>query len=102
MAIYGLAIIPLINVLSADNVTQKWDADDGNAVGKLSNLRTVLDKIVSLGIFFGYYVKASKCQLIVKDEKIYEAEKIFENTGITVKAGARVIGSVIETEFVKS
>ena len=47
MAMYGLAIIPHIKLLSEDDVTQKWYADDGNAVGKLSNLRTVLDKIVS-------------------------------------------------------
>ena len=98
MAMYGLAIIPRIKLLSVDDVSQKWYADDGNAVGKLSNLRTVLDKIVSLGKFFGYHVKASKCQLIVKDEKLGEAQKIFANTGITTKAGARVLGSVIGTE----
>ena len=80
-----------------DDVTQKWYADDGNAVGKLSNLRTVIDKIVSLGIFFGYHVKESKCQLIVKDEKLGEAQKIFANTGITTKAGAQVLGLVTGT-----
>ena len=95
---YGLAKIPLIKFLSVDDVTQKWYADDRNAVGKLSNLRTVLDKIVSLGKFFGYHVKASKCQLIVKDEKLGEAQKMFANTGITIEAGARVLGSVIGTE----
>ena len=47
-------------------------------------------------------MKASKCQLIVKDQKIGEAEKCFENTGITVKVGAPVLGSVIGTESVKS
>ena len=98
MAMYGLAIIPLIKLLSVDNVTQKWYADDGNEVGNLSNLRTVLDKIVSLGKFFGCHVKASKCQLIAKNEKLGEAEKIFENTGITIKAGTRVLGSVIGRE----
>ena len=87
-----------MKLLSVDNVTQKWFADDGKAVGKLSNLRTVLDKIISLGKFFGYHVKASKCQLIVKDEKLSEAEKIFENAGITIKAGARVLGLAIGTK----
>ena len=43
-------------------------------------------------------MKASKCQLIVKDEKIGEAQKIFANTGTTIKAEARVLGSVIGTE----
>ena len=92
MAMYGLAIIPLIKILSADNLTRKWYTDDGNAVGKLSNLRTVLDKTVSIGKFFDYRVKASKCQLIVKDKKLGEAEKIFEITGMTKKAGVRVLG----------
>ena len=53
MDMYGLAIIPLKKLLSVDDVNQKWYADVGNAVGKLSNLRTVLDKIASLGKFFG-------------------------------------------------
>ena len=30
-----------------------------------------------------------------KDENLGEAEKIFENTGVTIKAGARVLGSDI-------
>ena len=99
MAMYGLAIKPLKKLLSADNVTQKWyDADDGNAVGNLGNLRTVLDKIKSLGNFFGYHVKASICQLIFKDEKFGEVEEIFENTEITINACARELASVIGTE----
>ena len=98
MAIYGLAIIPPIKLLSVDIKTQKWYADDGNAVRKLSNLRTVLDKIVSLGKFFGYHVKASKSRIIVKDEKLGEAEKIFKITGITIKEGTREFVSIIGTE----
>ena len=72
------------------SVTQNWYADDGNAVGKLSNLRTVLDKILSLAKNFGYHVKAFKCQLIARNEKLRDAEKIFAKTGITIKAGARL------------
>ena len=75
MAMYGLAIIPLIKILSVYNVTQKWYADDGNAVGKLSNLRTVLDKVVSLGKFFGYHVKASKCQSLLRMKKSMKLKK---------------------------
>ena len=91
---HSLAIIPLIKLLSVDKVTQKWYGDLGNAVGELSNLRTILDKIVSLGKFFGYHVKASKCQLIVKDEKLGDAKTSFEKLGMTIKAGAGVLGSV--------
>ena len=69
-----------------------------NPVGKLNNLQTLLDKIVSLGKFFGYHIEESKCQLIDKDKKLGEADKIFENTGNNIKAGARVLGAVIGTE----
>ena len=78
MDMFGLDIIPFIKLLSVDKVTQKWYADDRIVVGKLGSLQTVLDKIVSLSKFFEYLVKTSKCQLIVKDEKLGEAEKIFE------------------------
>ena len=61
---------------------------------------TILDKIVQLEKFFGYIVKAPKCQLIVKDEKLGEAEKVFENTGITIEAAARVLDAVIGRESV--
>ena len=80
-----------------DNSTQKWCADNGNAVGKLSNPRTVRNKIVSLCNFFCYHVKASKWQFFGKDKKLGEAERIFKKTRITIMAGAQVLGSVIGT-----
>ena len=40
MSMYSLAIIPLIKLLSVDNVTQKWFADDGKAVGKFCQIGT--------------------------------------------------------------
>ena len=70
----------------------------GNAVRKLKNLRTVLGKIIKQGIFFGYHVETSKSQLILKDGNYNEALKVFKNTGIKMKKGARVLGSVIESE----
>ena len=36
MFMYGPAMIPLIKLLSVEDVTQKWYAGDKNAVGKLS------------------------------------------------------------------
>ena len=34
MALYGIAILPLITRLHNDSLTPKWYADDGSAVGK--------------------------------------------------------------------
>ena len=37
MAMYGLATLPLIKLVNGNSLTQKWYADDGNAVGNLSS-----------------------------------------------------------------
>ena len=71
----GLATLPLKNLVNDYSLTQKWYADDGNAVGKLKSLR---NNIIKHGEYFGYHVKSSKCQLIVKDEKYEEAIKVFK------------------------
>ena len=66
MAMYGIGIIPLIELLQKPNVTQKWYADDGSAACDLKSLSAILDNLDMYGKAFGYNVKPSKCQLIVK------------------------------------
>ena len=80
MPMYGLAILPFTKLVNDNSLTQKWYADNGNAVGNLKSLRRVLDNIIKHGKHFGYHVKASKCQLIVKDEKYNEVIKIKNTT----------------------
>ena len=36
IAMYGVATLPLINMLEDQNLTHKWYADDGNVAGSLS------------------------------------------------------------------
>ena len=98
MARNGLASLPLIKKIKDNSLIQKWYADDGNAVGKLKSLRRVLDNIIKHGEFFGYHVKASKCQHSVKDENNEEAIKVFKNTEIEIKKVARVLGFVIGSD----
>ena len=98
MAMYGLATLPLIKLVNDNSSTPKWYADDGNEVGKFKSLQTVLHNIIKHGKYFGYHLKASKCQLIVKDEKYNEALNVFKITEIESKEGARGIGSVIGSE----
>ena len=98
MAMYGLSTLPLIELVSDSSLTQKKYVDDGNAVGNFKSLGRVLHNIIKHGKYFGYHVKASKCQLIVKDEKYNEAIKKFKNNEIEMKKGVRVLGSVIGPE----
>ena len=62
MAMYGIEIVPLIELLQKPNVTQKWYADDESAAGDLRSLRAILDNLDVHGKAFGYNVKPSKCQ----------------------------------------
>ena len=96
MAMYGIGIIPLIELLQKPNVTQKWYADDGSAGGDLS-LRAILDNLNVHEKASGYKVKPSKCQLILKDTSRESVIKVFEGTNITIVDGFRVLGSVIGT-----
>ena len=97
MAMYGIEIIPLIELLHKPNVTQKWYADDGNAAGDLKSLRAILDNLDVHGKAFGYNKKPSNSQIIVQENRRDSAIKVFESTNITMADGFRVLGSVIGT-----
>ena len=97
MAMYGIGIIPLIELLQKPNVAQKCYADDGSAAGDLKSLRALLDNLDMHGKAFGYNMKPSKCQLIVKENCRESAIKVFEGTNIKMVDGFRVHGSVIGT-----
>ena len=93
MAMYGIAITLLIELLQKQIVSQKWHANDGSAAGNLKSLRAKLGNLDVHGKDFG---KRSKCQLIVKKPRD-SAIKVFEGTHFTMVVGFRVLGSVIGT-----
>lgn len=56
MAVYVVAISPLILRLQDENAKQVWFADDATAGGELTHLRMWWDRIVDLGLDYGYYI----------------------------------------------
>ena len=98
MAMYGIAILPLIKLIDNENLCQKWFADDGNAVSKLDQLRIVLENVIKHGKHFGYHAKPSKCKLIVKNGLEEKAKKVFKGLNVEIVGGSRVLGSVIGSE----
>ena len=79
MTMYGVATLPLIDMLEDQNLTLKWYADDGNVAGSLQSLRIVLDKLYEHGGAFGYNV--IKCHLTTKPEFVQKAKKVFSGLG---------------------
>ena len=96
MALYRVAVLPLIDMLEDQNMTHKWYADDGNVTGSIESVRIVLDKLYEHGGAFGYDV--IKYHLITKPEFAHKANKDFSGLDVDVFEGHRVLGSVIGSD----
>ena len=98
MAMYAIAIRPLINHLQSESLKQIWYADDAAAGGELSDLKAWWDQLIQLGPDYGYYPNASKSWLVVKEDHLTAAEAIFSDSGISItNEGRRYLGGAIGT-----
>ena len=98
MAIYAVAVTPLIHRVQEENVKQIWFADDASGGGKLLKLKVWLDNLRKYGPMYGYFVNLSKTWLVVKEDHFTEAEDIFRDTGVNItKEGKRHLGGALGT-----
>ena len=67
MAMYAIAITPLIQRLEDHGVKQAWYADGATAGGALKQLKQWWDGIAELGPDYGYFPNATKTWLVVKE-----------------------------------
>ena len=100
MAMYALAIVPLLNHLHNNidhtKCKQVWYADDATAAGKLRNMRHWWDHLVKEGPKYGYFPNAKKTKIVVKPSFIEEAKKMFAGTNVTVTSrGESHLGAAI-------
>ena len=84
MAIYAVAITPLIHCLADENMKQVWFADDASAGGRLEHIKNWWDNISQIGPEYGYFPNASKTWLIVKERNFEQAEQMFQGTGVVI------------------
>ena len=96
MAMYGIAILPLIDLIQKTNITQKWYADDGNVTGSLKDLKAVHEQLKQHGPVFGY--TRTKCNIIAKSEHMKQAQSLFNKEDVEIVDGHRVLGSVIGSD----
>ena len=101
MGAYTLGILPLIHFLIefiSINLSAKEVAfaDDFTVAGKLTSIRDYWGKLTVLGPKYGYFPKASKSYLIVKEDKLGEARNVFNNSNVSITIeGKRHLGAVI-------
>ena len=84
MAMYTVAITPLIKILEDDETKQVWFADDATAGGGLTDLKKWWDLIVKRGPAYGYCPNPTKTCLVVKDEYAARAEEVFQRSSFIV------------------
>ena len=95
MAVYALALLPLVSLLW-DELRQAWFADDAAATGELFAIRRWWIRLCELGHLFGYFPNAGKSWLVVKQEYLPKAEKLFADLGVQITAaGRRYLGGAI-------
>ena len=94
VAIFAIAVRPLIDRLVMAQATQIWFADDAASGGKLQALRRWWDSLLRFSPLFGYHVNVSKSWMLVKPENLQEATTISVDTGlrITTDSGVRHLG----------
>ena len=98
MAMYAIAITPLIHQLEDEGIKQAWYADDATAGGSLKHLKDWWDRIVEFGPGYGYYPNATKTWLIVKEDHLEEAKAQFNNSGVSITTdGKRHLGAAVGT-----
>ncbi|XP_066911589.1 uncharacterized protein [Clytia hemisphaerica] len=107
MPTYAIGLMPLLDLLKEDlisaEVKEAAFADDLAGGGKLINLLKWWNEINRIGPSLGYFPKASKSWLIVKEDQLEEAKKLFQGTNIKItSAGRKYLGGIIGTEESKT
>ena len=78
MAAYGVGITPLFQLCKSDARTKSVAfADDLSGAEILHDLREFWDNVTLYGPLLGYYPKANKSWLVVKEDQLEEARKFY-------------------------
>ena len=107
MGFYALGVKPLIdeldNCIQKEQCIQSWYADDSSAAGRLKQIKLWWTRLCQLGPKYGYFPKASKSILIIKDPSLLEeAQELFSGTGVKISYhGQRHLGATIGSESFK-
>ena len=88
MPMYAIGIVPVIQQLKG-LARQVWYADDAAAGGSLLQFRDWWSGLLSFAPHFGYHVNVAKTWLVVKEECLASAQRVFGDSGIQITSAGR-------------
>ena len=98
MPMYAINVVPVIRQLMG-MARQVWYADDAAAGGSLLQLKDWWSGLLSFSRHFGYHVNAAKTWLVVKEEYLASAQRVFDGSGIQItSAGRPYLGAAIGSQ----
>ena len=94
MPMYALDMMLLLQAAAEAGAKQAWYADDSSGAGTVSSVREWWDTLESRGPVYGYYTNSAKSILLVKSDKLQEAQEKFEGAGVEICfTGVRYLGA---------
>ena len=96
MPMYALGMMPLLEAAAEAGAKQARYADDSSRAGTVSLVREWWDTLESRGPAYSYYTNSAKSILLVKPDKLQEAQEKFEGTVVEIRdTGVRYLGVAI-------
>ena len=102
MAMYALAVTPLVNSLRHHQMSVYLACflDDATAAGQLTPLLLWWKQLISLGPLYGYHPNAAKTNLIIKPQLYDSAQQLFQDTNVQITCHSqRHLGAAIGTRL---
>ena len=76
--------------------------DDFRVDGKISSIKDYWSQLTSIGPKYGYFPKASKSHVIVKEDQLPNATTLFGNSNVNIAVtGKRLLGAIVGSEIYK-
>ena len=108
MGAYARGILPLLQFLldfisvNELNAKEVAFADNFTVPGKLSSIKDYWSQLTSIRSKYGYFPKASKSYLIVKEDQLPNATTLFDNSNIYITVeGKRHLGAIVGSDSYK-
>ena len=108
MGAYALGLLLLLqfqlDLISVNKLYPKGVgfADNFTVAGKLSSIKDYWSQLKSIGPKYGYFPKASKSYLVVKQDQLPNATPLFDNSNVNIRVEEkRHLGAIVGSETYK-